>query len=187
MNSTKKDGLSQEGAKDIKEMSKDVIFSPTAMMERIKAKFWTNFVPGPFNDKDNLSAVDVASVVKSAKINEWWSLPGFVDWFMNRQEEKEKLKYLFNKSLSTLERILDNPEVNANAQVNAIKILAEMNGFLIKGGNLQQKFADDHLNQMTAKELEAMLEKQALDYIKAKGLKLVEEKVIDIDKSKTDE
>lgn len=185
INSTKDNKLSQEEEGAIQEYRK-TIFEPSQMMRKIKARFWSRFQPGPFNDKENISAADIMETTKSAKIKEWWSEPGFRNWFMNRQEEKETLNYLFNKSLSTLERILDNPEANANAQINAIKILAEMNGFLVKGGNQQPKFADEQLNQMSAKELETMLEKQALDYIKSKGLKIIEEKVIDVKEKSSD-
>ena len=176
MNSTKdteeKDNpdVRSPAVQDLKSLQSQVIFTPTSVMSRVKAQFWTRFEPGPLASVDNITLAIAKEVTKSATIKKWWSQPGFPEWFSNRQEEKERLKYLFNKSLDSLEQILDNPDANPNAKANIIKMLAEMNGYM--GKKTETKFADEEIGKMS--------EGQLKQYLRKKGVKLVEETVVDV-------
>lgn len=150
-------------------LSDKVIFEPTSAQVRQKARFWTRFRPGPLTPSDNITMATALEVTGSAQIRKWWNEPGFVEWFENKDEERERLKYLFHKGLDTIENILDNPEANANAKANLIKMLAEMNGFL--GKKPVEKFADDSINQMSEAQLKEFLNKN--------NVKVVEEKIIE--------
>ena len=162
--------LTIDKQKKLAKLSATALFSPTDAMAKVKARFWTKFQPGPLVGVENVSLSVVAQVTKSAALNRWWDDEGFRDWFLNRDEERERIKYLFNKGLDTIEHILDNPEANANAKANLIKMLAEMNGYL--GKKPVEKFADTEIN--------AMSEQQLMGYLERKGVKVVEEKVLDI-------
>lgn len=155
--------------KQTKELSDKVLFSPTAPQQKVKARFWTRFRPGPYADPSNISESMALQVTGSASIRRWWSQPGFVEWFRNREEERERLKYLFNKSLDTLEEILGDPSANPTSKINGIKLLAEMNGYLNK--TKQEEFADDSINKMS--------EQQLKEFISRNGIKIVEEKIIE--------
>jgi hypothetical protein len=157
-----------------KSLSDKVVFSPTASQARLKAKFWTRFRPSPLAPSDNIAMATALEVTGSAQIRKWWNEPGFVEWFTNKEEERERLKYLFHKGLDTIENILDNPEANANAKANLIKMLAEMNGYL--GKKPVERFADEAVNKMS--------EDQLKEFLRQSGVRLVEEKVIDASPSK---
>ena len=151
------------------EVTDKVIFEPTSTQAKLKAKFWTRFQPGPLVNTGTLTLAKAAEITGSTQLKKWWYIPGFLEWFMNKEEERERLKYLFNKGLDTIENILDNPEANANAKANIIKMLAEMNGYL--GKKPIEKFADESINKMSEAQLKEFLER--------KGVTITQEKIID--------
>lgn len=160
---------------ETKQLAEKVLFTPTPSMKKIKARFWTRYQAGPMNDMSAISASEIAKITSSAGIKNWWGKDGFKEWFLNQDEQRERLSYLFDKSLDSLEQILDNPDAHPSAKMNAIKMLAEITGYL--GKNKQpEKTSDESINQMS--------ESQLLEYIKRKSIKLVEEKVIDTEAKK---
>ncbi len=150
-------------------LAKQVLFEPTLPQQKMKARFWTRFQPGPLTDPHHISEEVVAEVTQSPQIKKWWVVPGFKHWFMNHEEERERLRYLFSRSLDTMEEILSNPESNANARANIIKLLAEMNGYV--GKRPVDRFADDAINKMSEDQLKTFLER--------KGVTITQEQVID--------
>ena len=164
-------GLGIPDSNKLAKMIPDLFYQPNNNQQRLKAKFWTRFTPGPFiNDFSKLTLEMVMKVTNSPSLKAWWQQPGFKEWFLNKEDEKEKLRYLFDKSLDTLEQILDNPEANVNAKVNAVKLLAEMTGNLSRKG-APEKFADQEIENMSESQLQA--------YLTKKGVKVVHEKVIE--------
>lgn len=164
------ENLPEKKQQEIKTLSKQFIFEPTKAQAKLKAKFWTRFQPGPMQSSDNITLSVAMDVTSNTSLEKYWREPGFRDWFLNNQEERERLRYLFNKSLDAVENILDNPEANANAKANLVKLLAEMTGHLSK--KPVEKFSDESINRMSEHELKTFLSK--------KGVRLVEEKVIDV-------
>ena len=158
-------------SKTVTKLADNILFEPTATQSKIKAKFWSRYHPGPFDSPSDgkITLATALEVTGSTSLRKYWSQPGFREWFLNRDEEREKLKYLFNKALDSAEKILDNPEANPNAKANIIKMLAEMNGFM--GKKQIEKFADDDINKMSEKQLKEFLTK--------KGVKVVQENIID--------
>lgn len=156
----------------------ELLFVPSSSQTKIKARFWTRYQPSPLIPIESLNMAKVIEITNSAQIKTWWSMPGFVSWFMNREEEKEEINYLFKKSLRTIDRILseDNPKL-ANAQINAIKMLAEMTGHLNKN-NMKDKFADEEINKMS--------ENQLLSFLEKKGVRITTEEIIDLDDDKSE-
>lgn len=169
--------IKESGKKTLPALADEVIFSPTPRQRQIKAKFWSRFQPGPFANPDNLSMADVQAVARCSSLKEWWPKPGFKEWFMNREEAREKLEYLFMKALSTAEDLLDDPAAQASAKVNMIKVISELaNKFPSK---FEQKFSDEAINKMD--------EKQLKHYLERKGVSIKEEQVIDVISSDTTE
>lgn len=154
-----------------------LFYQPSNNDQKLKAKFWNRFSPGPGVNLNSITLAGVKRVVNSSSLEQLWLKPGFKDWFLNKDETRERLVYLFNKSLDTLESILDNELANANARMNAVKLLAEMTGHLVKKGG-PEKFADQ--------EIENMTENQLKEYLTRKGVKLVEEKIIDTSSKSSD-
>ena len=169
--------IEQSEEKSLSDLADKVIFTPTKRQRQVKAKFWSRFQPGPFANPDTLSMADVMAITRASSLKEWWSKDGFKEWFMNREEAREKLEYLFMKALDTAEDIMDDPAAQASAKVNAIKVVAELaNKFPSKQ---VEKFADDEINKMDEKQLRVYLEK--------KGLVIREEKVIEASVTSKDE
>lgn len=161
--------VKEAGEKNLPQLADKVIFSPTARQRQVKAKFWTRFQPGPFSQPGSLSMAEVQRITGASSLKEWWPKPGFQEWFMNREESREKLEYLFMKALDTAEELLDDPNAQASAKVNMIKVIA---GLADKYPSKQQeKFSDDDINRMDEKQLKAYLESQ--------GVTVTKEKVID--------
>lgn len=121
-------------------------------------------------DSRNVSLAQALEVTQAPQLRKWWAEDGFQDWFLNREEAKERLQYLFQKGLDAAENILDNPEANANAKANILKLLAEMTGHLTK--KPVDRFADEQVNKMSEEQLKAYLEK--------KGVTFTQEKIIDV-------
>ena len=162
--------------KEISKLADTVIFSPSSSQAKVKARFWTRYQTGPLA-ASSLSITEIQRITGSSSIPKWWAEPGFPEWFLNKDEERERLRYLFNRGLDTMEEILCNPEANANAKANIIKMLAEMNGYL--GKRPEEKFADEQINKMSENQLIAFLEK--------KGVRITQETVIDTEAGKTDD
>ena len=168
LNSTNPDATPKK--KDISALAEQLIFTPTPRQRKVKAQFWSRFQPGPFVSASSLSLPAIQEVVNVAGLKEWWQLDGFQGWFLNREEAREKLEYLYMKALDTAEDILDDPNAQASAKVNMIKVLGELaNKFPSKW---QEKFADDDINKMD--------EKQLVAYLERKGVTVQSEKIIEI-------
>jgi len=59
-------------------------------------------------------------------LNHWWQQPGFQAWFLNKEETKQKIKYLTDKALETAVQILDDPDPRtANAKVAILRTLMQ--------------------------------------------------------------
>lgn len=173
MNSTLSDDISSK----LPELAEKVLFVPTDVQQKIKAKFWTRFTPGPLVSEENISLSKALEITDCPKIRDWWHRPGFREWLLNKNEEQERVKYLFNKGLDAIESILDNPDVKTiNAKANIIKMLAEMNGYL--GKRPIEKFADEDINKMSEHQLRSFLER--------KGVKIIEEKVLNVNNKDDD-
>lgn len=169
--------LKSSGNNSLAEVADKVIFTPTPRQRQVKAKFWTRFQPGPFSSPDALTAVAVMEVTGESSLKEWWPKPGFREWFLNREEAREKLEYLFMKALSTAEDIMDDPQAHANAKVQMIKVIAELaNKFPSK--NLE-RYADDDINRMDEKQLKR--------YLESKGVTIKKETIIEIEGSDNDD
>lgn len=162
---------------NLTELSDKVLFKPNSNQRRIKAQFWSRYTPGPFSNPDRITLAEVMQVTRSKMPESWWPAGGFQEWFMNRDEGRERLEYLFMKALDTAEDIMDNPEVNGNAKVQMIKVIAELaNKFPSK---FVEKYSDDDINRMDDKQLR--------NYLERKGIKFTEEKVIEINDETTQE
>ena len=156
--------------RQINKLSKDVLFEPSSVQQKAKARFWSRFQSGPLANPSMVSLTEALATTNIPQLKKWWDDKQFVEWFLNKDEERERIKFLFNKGLDTMENILDNPEANANAKANIIKMLAEMNGYL--GKKPEVKFSDESINKMSEAQLQ--------DFLSRKGVKLVQETVVDV-------
>lgn len=152
--------ITKEG-KDLITKAKDLLHEPSRTEEKMKARFWTRFKPGPLTRPEDLSASDISRILGNRSIEKQWADVSFREWFLDASEEREQVKFLFNKGLQALEHILSDPTNNSSAVVNALKLLAELNGNISK--QVVEKFIDDDINKMDENQLET--------YLASKGVK----------------
>lgn len=149
----------------------DLVFVPSAMQRKTKAKYWTRVKTTPFTDGDPTLA-EVNRVVRDQRLAKWWQEPGFIDWFMNKEEFKERMEFIANMALDTLEEIISNPDASGSARIAATKMAIEVAGKMPSKEIMQ--YADAQINEMSAAQLK--------EFIKNNAPRLIEEeKVIEVE------
>lgn len=187
--------VEESGHKSLSKLTDAVIFEPTPTQLRLKAKFWERFGSGPFaaGHSESISGDLVAQVTNSRKLTDWWSKPGFRDWFLDTQEETFQVKALFGMALGELQKLILNPETQDGAKVQALKLIMEINDKMPNKN--KEKFLDEHVGKMDKAQLDASTTDAAIEFLTRKGIKVVQESVIDVkseesrseDKDKTDQ
>lgn len=103
----------------------DLVFAPTPDMRRAKAAFWSKFADAPMVASDSLTLASVQQVSSDRRLSKWWTLPGFAEWFQNKEEFRERLEYLADIALDSLEQVLTDPDANPSAKVASAKLVLE--------------------------------------------------------------
>lgn len=162
----------------LSELSDTVIFQPTPAQKKLKAKFHSRFIPGPLTDLNNLSLSDALEITGDSRLRKLWEQPGFKEWFANRDENRERLEYLFTLALDTAEEILTSETAQASAKVNMVKVLAELaNKFPNKYA--QEKYVDEEINRMSELQLTTWLSRRGVELPAAKPRNIESIEVID--------
>ena len=103
-------------------------FRPTESQRRAKAALMAALVDSN-NSLLDPKAINLATAIRLTNIQTltaWWNQPGFRDWFLNKEEIKQKIKYLTDKALESAVQILDDPDPrSSSAKVNILKILLQ--------------------------------------------------------------
>lgn len=147
-----KNKLQQDKAEEV------LVFRPSRAQQIARANFWTYFSQ---EGSAPPSIIDLATALRfglDMGISEWWSIPGFREWFSNQDEFRQRLEFLANLSLDKLENLINSEASNANAKVAAIKLIMELSKKL-QHRNTADQYLDEKVGQMDKKQLE--------EYIKA--------------------
>lgn len=164
-------------AKDALEQMDDLLFQPSPMHQTLKAQFWARFEPSPLADEHGITLPLVQSLVNDSRLKRYWSMPGFREWFTNKDENRERLEYLWMVGLDTAEQLLRDPLVQSGPKVNLIKLIAEVSGRLVRNAPVE-KFSDAAIDKMSETELRAFLEKKGVSPKPSKrSAKVLEETV----------
>ena len=103
-------------------------FRPTEAQKRAKAALMAA-LSDPMNsllDPKTISMTLAMRLTGIQTLNTWWHQPGFQNWFLNKEETKQKIKYLTDKALETAVQILDDPDPRtANAKVAILRTLMQ--------------------------------------------------------------
>lgn len=137
-------------------------FTPSSDQRKMKARFWAQVENSPFGPNVvNLGPEEIARKTKCSALVNWWKKPGFKDWFLNNNEHRERLEYLFDLALNAAEDILLNTDPKAQAaRVNMVKTISELAS---KMPNKQQTIVLD-------RDIAKMDETQLRDYISRYGV-----------------
>lgn len=103
-------------------------FRPTEAQKRAKAALMAA-LSDPMNSLLDPKTIGMTLAMRLTGIqtlNTWWHQPGFQNWFLNKEETKQKIKYLTDKALETAVQILDDPDPRtANAKVAILRTLMQ--------------------------------------------------------------
>ena len=103
-------------------------FRPTEAQKRAKAALMAALAD-PMNSLLDPKAIGMTLAMRLTGVqtlNHWWNQPGFQAWFLNKEETKQKIKYLTDKALETAVQILDDPDPRtANAKVAILRTLMQ--------------------------------------------------------------
>ena len=141
----------------------EVVFLPSPNHRRVKSKFWTRF-DSLTGTVSSVSLQQAMGLTGESSLKKWWDQPGFKEWFLNMDEARERLEYLFMIALDAAEQVLLDPEANANAKVNLIKVLAQLAG---KEPNKQEQFIDMKIQRMGADQLKEFIQSKTDKLIKS--------------------
>lgn len=136
----------------------DLLHNPTDAQRKLKTKFWMRAADNPFLDRANVTQEMVRKITGSEAVLKYWHLPGFQAWFLNQDENREKLEDLYSMALDSMRAIFlsDDPKTYA-AKVNALKLLAELAGKFPTAASKDK--AAEAVSAMSKEELEEFLAK----------------------------
>jgi len=138
-----------------------LFFVPTDIQRRVKAAFWAKQADMPFMDASQITLKFVIAQTGTAKLKDWWDKPGFKQWFLNQEEARQKLEYLYNLALDTLQEMLINTDPKAqSARVKAVQLIAELANKVPKKDMVD--VADRAIQAMDRQALLAFLEKNGI-------------------------
>lgn len=143
----------------------DLLFLPSPVHRRAKSKFWArhdSLLGGPGTP----SAAEVMEITGEPGIKKWWSVPGFKEWFLNKDEARERLEYLYMIALDSAESVLLDPDANANAKVQMVKVIAQLAG---KEPEKTTKYVDEDIQKLTPEKLKEYIKKHAPKHLKVAG------------------
>lgn len=134
--------------------TQDIVFSPTPDMRRAKAAFWSSLTDHPLGigDTDTLTLAASKQLGADSRLPRWWAIPGFQEWWQNKQEFKQRLEYMAQLALDSLEEILADPNANPTAKVNSAKLVLDAANKMPK--KVPEENLDAKLSAMSRSELE---------------------------------
>lgn len=150
--------MNKQDSKKLGAVLDDIIFIPSPIQRKVKAAFWSSYNDNPLFGRDKITLAAVESTISDYRLHKWWAQIGFKEWFTNKDEFKQRLEYLANLALDTIEEVLCNPDANANARMNAAKLMLEAARKMPdKQGEV--KYLDERVHTMSKKELEQFIKK----------------------------
>ena len=103
-------------------------FRPTESQKKAKAALMAALADPGCTILD-VRSINLATALKLTGITTlrgWWNQPGFQGWFLNKEETKQKIKYLTDRALDAVNQVLDDPDPrSSSAKVTILKILLQ--------------------------------------------------------------
>lgn len=139
----------------------ELIFIPTPSQRQVKARLVIKLAENPIIELGSLTLAEAQQLTGSSQLKDWWGRPGFKEWFLDQNEYRQRLEYLFSLALDAAEEILLSTDIKVQgARVAMIKLLAELANKTPK--ETQTRYKDEAIAKMSQAELEAFLEKNGI-------------------------
>ena len=161
-------------------------FEPTDAQRRLKVRFWASMNDVPLNDKNEVNPDLIRKQTGTSPIVRWWADQGFREWFLNIDEQRQKLEYLFDLALDAARDIIlnDDPK-RQSARVQMIKSIAELANKLPQRNVAPKNGITQAIEGMDKAELAMFLEKNGvkleINASKNQPLKIKDSQTVDID------
>lgn len=133
-------------------------FIPSDRQRQAKAAFWSIASESPVFDPQGVSLSQVRQWVSDPEIVRWWPTPGFQDWFLNRDELRQRIEWAVHRGLDAVMDVFDDTEAPAMAKIRAFEIVSKLAG---KEPAKRQvtEYADKDIQKMSEQELRNYLQK----------------------------
>lgn len=138
----------------------ELTYLPTPDQRKAKSAFWARFNENPICEPSDISLTTAERLAGDRRLSRWWSQEGFKEWFRNQDEFRQRLEYLVNLSLDSLEYVLADPKAQSSAKVNAAKLLMEV-ARKMPPKHAVEKYLDEKIAEMDRKQLEDFISKRA--------------------------
>lgn len=135
------------------------IFQPLPEQRRAKSNFWTHFSGGEATTlPPNPSLALALQYGADRRIQQWWPLPGFQDWFLNRDEFRQRMEYLSNLALDELEALLTAKSSMNSDKLSAIKLIMQVGQKIPTGKSEGGDMIDAMISKMSKAQLEEYIQ-----------------------------
>lgn len=131
-----------------------VTFSPDDAHRRARSNFWSHFSEPGSLPPDSIDLATALRYSGDSRVSEWWSLPGFQDWFSNRQDFRQKVEVLAELALDELRKLMVDPSINPSARVAALGMVLKLGKKLDSGNTSESTSGDSKIDKMNKAELE---------------------------------
>ena len=118
------------------------------------------------DSRPSISLDEAYQLTGNAKLKTWWGLPGFVRWFSNREEYRQRLDYLAMLALDTAEEILCDREAHPSARTAMAKLVIEAAGKMPPKPLAKRP---DEVNTGGMQELAGMSRERLLELVRKAG------------------
>lgn len=132
------------------------LFQPEMPHRKARATFWSHFqgegaIPVP-------PSVDLSIALKYSgdkRLSQWWVLPGFQDWFLNAEEFQQRVEFLSQLALDSLEESLTSKTVPLKDKLLAAKMVLEIGDkFPGRKSSAAEEYLDARIAGMDRRQLE---------------------------------
>lgn len=130
----------------------DTQFQPTNAQKQAKSTFWSSFSSGEGSPLPAQSLVMALRFGRDSRLSTWWEIPGFQDWFWNRDEFRQRMEYLAALAIDELEMILTSRSHSAPDKLNAIKLIMQVTGKT--GSPATEESLPESIQKMSRTQLE---------------------------------
>ena len=134
----------------------DLTYIPSGEQRKLKQAFWQRFSSNPLCDPRDLTLRAAQRLVNDSRLDRWWDIPGFKEWFANQEEFRERVEYLANLALDSLEKILVDDQEKGVSKVNAAKLLMEV-ARKMPPKHIKEIYSDKKIGEMDTKQLEEFI------------------------------
>lgn len=145
-------------AETLETIADELTYLPTPEQRKAKSAFYARFNDNPICDPEDISLSIAQQFCPDYRLPKWWKLEGFPAWFRNKDEFRQRMEYLAQLALDSLESILADPKAQGSAKVNAAKLIMEV-ARKMPQKSLQEQFLDEKVSQMTKPQLEQYIKK----------------------------